>query len=321
MAEKSFNECPDKWPDPPFNLDKPPDICRDSCPPQDPSLKDVNEFFDDIINQKKGIGVEANCDPMMTGQIVQDLAKTPSRETIYRYSKGVRGCDEAMRDLFSNLVVIDERGVAHPVPIIWATQERAVAALVQENFRKDTSLVVDRVKLPMMSIYSSNFTFNQSRYTYHKAINYFRGADGKPGLTQREKYDRDTVFGLARGIPVDIGYTLTLWTYFVEDMNQILEQILLKFSPVAYIRVQGVQWETIVKLDAIANNIDIEPGNTANRVVKFQISMTAETYIPQPITRQKAVLRTRIDLANSLNDDEISQIIARLENAVDELKE
>jgi hypothetical protein len=118
----------------------------------------------------------------------------------------------------------------------------------------------------------------------------------------------------------EIAYSLNIWTYFVEDMNQILEQIVLKFSPIAYIRVQGVQWETIVRLDSIANNIDMEPGNTSNRVVKFQINMTAETYIPQPIRREKAVLKTRIDIANGLNDEEITEIISRLENVVDELK-
>ncbi len=320
MSEKSLNECPDKWPEPPFNLDTPSPLCRDDCT-LEPSLKDVNPFFDDIIHSKKGLGADGNCDPMMAGQIVDDLAKKPNRDTIYRYSKGLRGCDEAVTDLFRSMVVIDERGTAHQVPIIWSTQERAVAAMVQENVRKDTSLVVDRVRLPMMSLYASNYSFNMNRYTYHKALNYFRGRDGKPGLTMRETRDRDTILGLSRGLPVDIGYTLTIWTYFVEDMNQILEQVLQKFSPIAYIRVQGVWWETIVKLDAIANNVDMEPGNTANRVIKFQISMTAESYVPQPITRQKAVLKTRIDLVDGLEEDEITQIIRRLETAVDELKE
>ena len=50
-------------------------------------------------------------------------------------------------------------------------------------------------------------------------------------------------------------------------MNQILEQILLKFSPIAYIRVRGVPWETGVKLDSIANNLDVEPGDQNIRVV------------------------------------------------------
>lgn len=316
-----LNPCNDLGPERPLNLDNPPLECaKETCPPEKPSLKNINTLFDDLTHINKGIGAEANCDPMMTGQIVNDLVKEPKRNTIYRYSKALRGCDEAVMDLFRNCIILDDQGVAHPVPIIWATQERAVAAVVQENVRKDTSLVVDRVNLPMMSIYSSSLAFNANRYTYHNALNYFRDQSGRPGLLTREKREFDTVFGLARGIPVDVGYTLTIWTYFVEDMNQIIEQILLKFSQVAYIRIQGVQWESIVKLDSIANNIDMEPGNTANRVVKYQITMTAETYVPQPIDREKTVLRTRVNFVNALAEDQITEILGRLEVAVDELK-
>lgn len=323
MAERnSLNPCPDPTPEQPWQFDNPPPYCdKDSCPPQEESFKDVNTLFDDIIHTKKGLGASANCDETQAGRIVNDLVRSPNRNTIFRYSKAMRGCDEAMMDMFRECVVIDEQGVAHPVPIIWSTQERAVAAVIQENVRKDPTLVVDRVKLPIMSIYSSDLSFNQNRYTYHNAINYFRDASGKPGLLTREKREFDTVLGLARGIPVDIGYTLVIWTYFVEDMNQIIEQILTKFSPIAYIRVQGVQWETIVRLDSVANNIDTEPGNTANRIVKFQINMTAETYIPQPINREKSVLKTRIDITDGLTDEQITEIITRLEDAVDGLND
>jgi hypothetical protein len=100
-------------------------------------------------------------------------------------------------------------------------------------------------------------------------------------------------------------------------MNQILEQVLLKFSPVAYIRIQGVHnWETIVKLDSIANNLDTEPGDQQVRTVKYQFGMTAETFIPQPIVRKKAVLEQKIDLVDNVSDEEITEVISRLESAV-----
>lgn len=313
------NDCPDLvLNNPSFNIDKVNGLCGDSCPPT-PSQKDL-AFLERACQDKTGFGVDGNCDPAMTGQIVQDLSKDPDRNTIFRYSKAFRGCDEAMKDFFTGMIVIDELGVAHPVPIMNANQERAVSAVIQDNVRKDKSAVVDRLKLPLMSIYASDYSYNMSRYTYHGVRNHFRRQDGKPGLFTKEKYERDTVFGLSRGIPIDIGYTLTVWTYFVEDMNQILEQIVTKFSPIGYIRIQGIQWETIVKLDSIANNIDMEPGATANRVVKFQIKMTVETYVPQPIRRDKAVLKTRIELVDSVKEDEITLIIKKLEDAVEELK-
>lgn len=313
-------DCPElSLNEPNLDIDKIPVPCEYNL---QPSQKNI-PFATPDLEQKKGIGRSNNCDPMMTGQIVQDISQDPNRNVIYRYSKAQRGCDEAMRDLFSNIVVIDEFGVAHPVPIKNVNQERAVSAIIQDNLRKDGSAVVDRLTLPMMCIFASSFSPNWSRYTYHGVLD--RGIrkreDRKPGfLWTKEKYERDTVFGVARGFPLDIGYTLTIWTYFVEDMNQILEQIYTKFSQLAYIRIQGVHWETIVRLDSISNNITTEPGNTANRIVKFEIGMTAETYIPQPIYRDKAVLKTRVEISDSVDENEIKKIIDRLEVAVEELR-
>jgi hypothetical protein len=247
----------------------------------------------------------------------------PNRNVVYRYAKSIRGTDEAVKDLFRDLVVIDENGKAHNVPIIWGTQERAVAYILQENMRKDESLVVDRIKLPMLAIHNSDFNFNQDRYIYHKAIDYLRDPQNnwRPGFTSSERYERDTVFGVSRGIPVDIGYTLYAWTMYEEDMNQILTQILTKFSPMAYIRVKGISWEVGVKLSSIGNNVDYEPGDKGVRVFKYQFSLTAESFVAQPIVRRKSVLKTRIEITDSPNPEDITEVLSRLEQAVKELEE
>jgi len=319
--DKSLNDIKEKsfqWRS--ENIDPAPGFTKQ--PPDNQNNIGLNvpdDWHTDIFTQKIGLGSANNCDPMQTGAIVNDL-QTPNRNTIYRYAKSVRACDEAVMDLFRNLVIIDEDGKAHPVPIIWATQERAVAAVVQENVRKDDTLVVDRIKLPMLAISSTNFTVDLARYTYHQALNYLNDANGKPTFTASEKYDRDTVFGVARGIPLNIDYTLYAWTMQLEDMNQMLEQIVTKFSPVAYIKVRGVLWEVAVKLSSIGNNLQTEPGDAALRVIKFQFGLTAETYVAQPIKREKAVLKTRIDIVNSLDEQQISEVLHRLEEAVEELQ-
>ena len=175
----------------------------------------------------------------------------------------------------------------------------------------------------LLAISSTDFQYDTNRYTYHQALDYMRGLrpDNKPGFTIPEKgLERSTVFGRARGIPVNVTYTLIAWTLYIEDMNQILEQILLKFSPIAYIRVRGVAWECVAKLDSIANNLDTEPGDQAIRVVKFQFNITAETYIPQPLVRKKAVLKTNVEFVDGMTEDEITTVMARLEEAVKELE-
>jgi hypothetical protein len=270
---------------------------------------------------KEGFGAKVDCDPFKTGHIRNDPSDTNPQQ-LYRYTRSLSGCDEALLDMFGDLEVIDDDGKAHPVPIIWGSQEKAVAAIMQDNVRKDETLAVDRIRLPMLAIWASDYQYDTERYTYHKALDYLRGlrSDGKPGFAFKEKYERDTVFGKARGVPVNVTYTLVAWTSYIEDMNQILEQILLKFSPVAYIRVRGVSWEVAVKLDSIANNLETEPGDQAVRVIKFQFNITAETYIPQPIARRKAVLKTKVEFVDGMTEDEITQVMARLEEAVKELE-
>jgi hypothetical protein len=55
-------------------------------------------------------------------------------------------------------------------------------------------------------------------------------------------------------------------------------------------------------------------------VIKFQFNITAETYIPQPIARRKAILKTKVELVDGMTEDEITQVMARLEEAVKELE-
>lgn len=333
MTEPDINACNEPGYIKDLNVDPASPYCNEmelDCnkQPIKESQKDVTgrdfSWLEDHTLQKMGNGFSANCDPMQTGYIVNDQAgagASPNRNTIYRYSKAFRGCDEGIVDLFRDLVVLDEDGKYHAVPVIWATQEAAVAAIIQENYRKDDSLVVDRVKLPMLAVHSSSVNFGTKRYVYHKAVDYIRvfNKNNVPGFTASEKKDRDTVFGVARGIPVDVGYTLWAWALHREDMNQIVEQIMSKFSLIAYIRVRGVSSEIAVKLDSVANNIEVEPGDKAVNVFKFQFAMTAETYIPQPIVRKKAVLSTRTEISDSINDQDISETITRLEETVKDL--
>lgn len=313
--DKKLNECNDVPPVPGSRKNqKPP---RDCPGPEGLGLG----WLENASKSKIGIGDEAQCDPMQTGQIVDDM-RNPERSVVYRYSKSMRGCDEAMLELFNNIVVIDEDGKAHKVPIVWGTQERAVAWILQDNTRKDDSLVVDRIRLPMLAIYSSGLEFDQTRYTYHKALDFMRGIDPnrKPGFHVKEKYERDTVFGVARGIPVNKSYTLVAWTMYMEDVDQILEQVLLKFSPVAYIRIRGVNWETIVNLDSVANNVDNEPGDQNQRVIKYEFNLTARAYIPQPIVRRKSVLDTKVDIYNGVDEKKISDVLGRIEESVENIE-
>lgn len=275
------------------------------------SLYDLDPCQD--VGRKKKIGNKANCDPMQSGSIINDLSENPNRQVINRYPSAIRGCDQGMLDLFKNVVVLDEDGKAWPVPIIFGTQEKAVAVILQNNVRKTNIPVVDRPMLPALALAQNGIEYSKDRYIYHKAKMLFRDATGKPGNYASEKYQRDTVFGIAAGIPIDISYTLYAWTRYIEDMNQILEQIIPKFSLLAYINIQNIPWEIGVSLDSMSNNIEMEPGDKSVRVVKYQFNFTAQSYIPQPITRNKSVLEIKTDYFNAVDPSEINEVYDRQE--------
>lgn len=339
-TEKSLVDCNPRDGINPDNIDPVPKMCDDDCwpsqkrvPVQPPKDWNRRKTFN-----KLGLGQHWLCDPIQTGQIINDL-DTPNRDVIYRYSRSIRACDEAMLDTFRNVMVLDEQGKQHTVPIIWASQEKAVAAILQDNVRKDNSLVVDRIRLPIMAIWNSGMQFDQSRFTYQKAYSLlpWLSQDGKsPGFTKQEKYFKDTFFGVTRGIPVNISYTLYIWTLYEEDMNQILEQAFQKFSPVAYLQIKGIWWEVIVTLDSTTNNIDLEPGDAKVRVLKYQFNMTVKSYIAQPIYRLKKLPESiceerdpmeekdpneENDRPDFMTDEEISNSIEELKKSVMELEE
>lgn len=317
--QKNYVECNEKGPQGNVNLDSAAYCSTDKSD----SLREPNDstlnWLKDQTMKKTGFGSKVDCDPITRGHIVNDL-ENPDRTVIYRYSKSIRGTDEAILDMFRDVVVIDEDGKAWPIPVILGTPEKAVAAIIQDNVRKDETLVVDRIKLPMLAITQTSIDYDVDRYTYHQALNYFRRSDdGKPGYAIKEKYQRDTIFGISKGIPINIGYTITAWTMYKEDMNQIIEQILTKFSLAAYIKVTGIPWEIIVTIESIANNIDQEPGDSAIKVIKYEFNVLAKSYISQPITRKKAILKARVDVINITEESQINEVLNQIEEAVEEL--
>ena len=329
MTQSDLNNCNEPGPIKDYNFDQPPKYCGergDDCDLNNGSLLDVpgrvDSWLDEPTLQKMGNGDRADCDPMLKGHIInQQDGKFTDRNTVYRYSKSLRGSHEAVQKLFNDIIVIDESRQPHTVPIIWGTQEKAVMAVVGENYRKDNSTIVDRLRLPLMAIVATAYTPDMSRHIYHKAVDYLRtyANDWKPGFAIKEKYSRDTVFGVSRGTPINISYTLHVWTMYEEDMLQIMEQIMPKIVPMGYIRVKGISEEIPVRLESMTDQTEFEVGDQSLRVIKAQFNMIAETYISLPLNRQKAVLKTRTEIVDTVDEDNVAEVIARLEQAVEEM--
>lgn len=146
----------------------------------------------------------------------------------------IKKYDEAFMDQFRKMIVVSEEGKSHEVPIIWGTNERAAAAAFQANIRKDNSLAVDRIRLPLLNAWR---------------------------------------IGLRCEDVIKIDYNLCAWTLYQEDANQLLEQILYNFHPSCSIGGSEEKYLGSLKLDAITNNYG-EEDKKGLRVLKTLFSMT-----------------------------------------------
>jgi hypothetical protein len=120
-------------------------------------------------------------------------AKAQPENELYKYSKFIHRGDEATMDEFRNIFIIDEKGLNHHVPLIWADDKKAVEVTTNEYcLQKDDNIIVDRIRLPLLNLNSFHTSFDGKNIHSH--------------------------------------YRLTASALYKDDTDQIVEQILSKFG-------------------------------------------------------------------------------------------
>ena len=149
------------------------------------------------------------------------------------------------------------------IKCIHANAERAVAKLKQEN----------NIILPIISI-AQTTTDNDDRRRRNESV-----------LINEQYWDSNKqrafrVLSLAPR-PVNINYQVNVWCKYMSDMDQILEQIRLKFNPELQV---PTKYSTLAK--AFIQSEDELGAVTAidkdDRVIKKSVNIILRTYIPSP---------------------------------------
>ena len=149
------------------------------------------------------------------------------------------------------------------IKCIHANAERAVAKLNQEN----------NIILPILSIaQTTSENDDQRRRTESILIN--------------EKYwDKDKkrefrVLSFAPR-PVSVNYQVNIWCKYMSDMDQILEQIRLKFNPEMQV---PTKFSTLAKAFIYSEDElgAVDAGDKDDRILKKAVNLVLRTYIPNP---------------------------------------
>ena len=169
----------------------------------------------------------------------------------------------AMIASFADIGYINAENEFVDVKCIHANAERAIAKFKQDN----------KVILPILSV-SQTVTNNDRERQRQEGI-----------LVQEKTWDPEKnravrVLSLAPR-PVNITYQLNIWSKYRSDMDQILEQIRLKFNPEMQVPTPH---STITKayLDSEENVGDFTANDKEDRLLQKTITVVVRTYVPNP---------------------------------------
>jgi len=173
---------------------------------------------------------------------------------------------ESLRSMiasFNDIGYFDAQDKFVDVKCIHGNAERAIAKLKQEN----------SIILPMLSISQTISDNDDTRRRYESVLVNEKYWD-------KEKHRAVRVLSLAPR-PVNVRYQLNIWCKYMSDMDQILEQVRLKFNPEMNV---PTKYSTLAK--AFLESEDAVGSMTAqdkdDRVLKKTMNITFRTYIPSP---------------------------------------
>ena len=164
---------------------------------------------------------------------------------------------------FNDLGYINSEDNFVDVQCIHANAERAVAKLKQEN----------NIILPIVSVAQTTSDNDATRRRNESVLVHEKHWD----------HDRQRAFRVLSLAPrpVNVKYQLHIWTKYLADMDQLVEQVRLKFNPEMQV---PTRFSTLTKAH-IESEDDVGPpiaGDKDDRIIQKTISIVVRTYVPSP---------------------------------------
>jgi hypothetical protein len=183
-------------------------------------------------------------------------------------------------NFFSDLVCINDENNIVNVKCIYANPERAIAKIQQEN----------NIILPIVSVSQEKSALDSARSRY------------KTLLIHETKYDpvknrAIRILSLAP-VPVEITYNVNVWCKYKSDLDQIVEQIRLKFNPDADLSIPGHNLVKAYLGEDGSTAQDLQAEDKDDRIIKRSYTVTVSTYLNNPkfiLTSNGAIERLNLE--------------------------
>jgi hypothetical protein len=234
---------------------------------------------------------DKNSYPELEGVQDPDIAPNkPDPNWIKSYSRYFRRMDSVVMMSFSNMKIIDDSNNSFKVPIILSTYEKIVYAIFGETSTQtsDNSGQFIKVRLPIIGLIPGTADIDLERYVYHEARNWERYVSN---------FSKDTLMlGQSIGIPIKRTYVLSILTRYYEDHQQIIEQVIQRFSPSIELRISDNFFPSTMTYDGSSNNFSEQTQPENLKLYRTEINISVNGWLPQPLKKEKAVLGVRFEI-------------------------
>jgi hypothetical protein len=92
-------------------------------------------------------------------------------------------------------------------------------------------------------------------------------------------------------VPYNISFSLRIWSLYMVDIDQILEQILPYFAPAIQLKIKlsdlDVTFDAKVVFEAATPEIESEYADEERRVIKWNLDFVVQTYMFKPVETNK----------------------------------
>jgi hypothetical protein len=180
--------------------------------------------------------------------------------------QGFRPLDEAMKRYFS--------GVRVPMKDGYRYMRVKIAGGDKSLMIWNDELVGGRARLPVAAIDRTGWEFNSEKYS---------PADLPMALRYLSR-EGDRVAKVFRPTPFLVNYDLVIWAERKRDAEAIAHQLLVRFTPLADFRMFDgrLNGTVVLKYDGSTDASDKEIGFDQHASVRYELSLTAESWLPLP---------------------------------------
>jgi len=222
------------------------------------------------------------------------------QQLIEEYSKGNHDTIDfhreylsSLMEIFKDLEVIDPSGKIHDdIEVIHGTSERAIAKIKEDR----------NLRIPIISVVSNDLeiAIERRRPDFNTVIE--RMYDPKTRKAYR-------VISLSPKA-VNVNFRVNIFDRYVENLNQLIEQIEMKFNPYALVKTKFGESTYAYLTDWSDQSIPVA-GDRQNRLLMKSCLISLEAYMPT-----KKYLMTASDKIHELgNDDSVAVITKSIEES------